>query len=205
MDKTDKKIIAFTDIRTIREIVRTDDSTVRMTDELTFNRATDRATDRATVRMPHIGKIRSVARDTHRASMDEISRIFLNHESTDRTKQITSGIAGKLRGYKSQDTAKSRDPTLNIDFEETIEMLLSCGLTCHYCRMNMALSCTELDTNLEKECSQWSLDRIDNSLPHTADNVVVACLKCNLNRRTMKYEDFKQLRDGFYTNCRKIG
>ena len=34
-----------------------------------------------------------------------------------------------------------------------------------------------------REPKQWTLDRIDNNKPHNTDNVVIACLKCNLERR----------------------
>ena len=44
---------------------------------------------------------------------------------------------------------------------------------------------------------QWSLDRIDNSIPHTNDNVIISCLKCNLQRRCQNKDNFlftKQLK-----------
>ena len=37
---------------------------------------------------------------------------------------------------------------------------------------------------------QWTLDRIDNNIPHTKENVVLCCLKCNLERKNMKQENF---------------
>lgn len=33
-------------------------------------------------------------------------------------------------------------------------------------------------------------DRVDNSLPHTPDNVVPCCYECNCKRHTKSYEDF---------------
>jgi hypothetical protein len=43
-----------------------------------------------------------------------------------------------------------------------------------------------------KYCGETSLrmtlDRIDNSLAHTVDNVVPACIRCNLTRRSMPYD-----------------
>jgi hypothetical protein len=38
---------------------------------------------------------------------------------------------------------------------------------------------------------QWTLDRVDNEEGHTDNNVVLACLACNLQRRTMDAERFK--------------
>ena len=48
-----------------------------------------------------------------------------------------------------------------------------------------------------REPNQWTLDRIDNSKPHNTDNVVIACLKCNLERRRRSDTKFlmsKQMR-----------
>ena len=41
-----------------------------------------------------------------------------------------------------------------------------------------------------------SLDRIDNSIGHNKENVVIACLQCNVGRKTMhqgRYAFTKQL------------
>lgn len=47
---------------------------------------------------------------------------------------------------------------------------------CHYCG--------------ESDWIKLGCDRIDNSLPHTEDNVVPCCEECNKNRGTKSYEDF---------------
>jgi hypothetical protein len=36
--------------------------------------------------------------------------------------------------------------------------------------------------------TRMTMDRIDNDKPHTRDNVVPACIRCNLTRKTMPYE-----------------
>ena len=36
---------------------------------------------------------------------------------------------------------------------------------------------------ISRDPLQWTLDRIDNSIGHTNDNVIICCLKCNLERR----------------------
>ena len=38
--------------------------------------------------------------------------------------------------------------------------------------------------------TELGCDRIDNSKPHTPDNVVPCCGECNIKRGTKKYEDF---------------
>ena len=48
-----------------------------------------------------------------------------------------------------------------------------------------------------RDMEQWTLDRIDNNLPHQDDNVIVSCLKCNLQRRQQNKDKFlftKQLK-----------
>ena len=48
-----------------------------------------------------------------------------------------------------------------------------------------------------RDQQQWTLDRIDNSLGHHKDNVVISCLQCNLKRRTTEIDRFtftKQLK-----------
>lgn len=49
---------------------------------------------------------------------------------------------------------------------------------CHYCG--------------ETDWLKIGCDRIDNSLPHTPDNVVPCCAECNRKRGTMGYEEFKK-------------
>ena len=44
-----------------------------------------------------------------------------------------------------------------------------------------------------KECkqdNQWTLDRIDNSMGHNTNNVVISCLECNLKRRNTDLKKF---------------
>ena len=43
----------------------------------------------------------------------------------------------------------------------------------------------------KREHTQWSLDRIDNSIGHFTDNVVCSCLECNLKKRTRNAEKFR--------------
>ena len=41
-----------------------------------------------------------------------------------------------------------------------------------------------------REPLQWTLERIDNDYGHNHDNVTIACLECNLRRRTMYHERY---------------
>ena len=42
-----------------------------------------------------------------------------------------------------------------------------------------------------KQDNQWTLDRIDNSMGHNTNNVVISCLECNLKRRNTDLDKFK--------------
>ena len=48
--------------------------------------------------------------------------------------------------------------------------------SCHYCG--------------ESDWTKLGCDRIDNSKPHTTDNVVCCCSKCNIKRGRMDYKTF---------------
>jgi hypothetical protein len=98
-------------------------------------------------------------------------------------------LDAKLNGYRFQDQNKKREGR-NISFVETIDKLIDTRLICYYCH-------TQCNVFYERvrEMSQWSLDRIDNNLCHSVDNVVVACLKCNLHRKNINSKKFKDTKD----------
>jgi hypothetical protein len=41
-----------------------------------------------------------------------------------------------------------------------------------------------------RESNQWTLERLDNDFGHNKGNVEIACLNCNLRRRTMYHERY---------------
>ena len=83
-------------------------------------------------------------------------------------------IHKKIEGYKQQDKQKKRG--FDLDLEYVVNLLRP--MICHYCG-----NCVYILYKISREMKQWSLDRIDNSLGHTKTNVVLSCLKCNLERR----------------------
>ena len=44
----------------------------------------------------------------------------------------------------------------------------------------------------ETDWTKIGCDRIDNSLPHTPDNVIPCCERCNKNRGRKTYEEYKK-------------
>lgn len=104
-----------------------------------------------------------------------------NHKST-----LVSEIKNKISGYKQQDIKKKiLEEDKLITFDETIEKLVVSKLICKYCALKMKIFYEN-----SREPSQWTLDRIDNSLGHNCDNVVICCLSCNLKRRRLNHDKF---------------
>ena len=95
-------------------------------------------------------------------------------------------INKKISGYKAQDIGKNVFSINNIiDLSGVLQKMNDCKLKCFYCRKPTML----LYENV-REPLQWTLERIDNKYGHNADNVEIACLNCNLRRRTMYHERF---------------
>lgn len=67
-----------------------------------------------------------------------------------------------------------------------IQKMIDCELKCFYCNRDLLIV-----YNTKKEGSQWSLERLDNHKGHYDTNTCIACLKCNLSRRTDNYDMFK--------------
>ncbi len=120
-----------------------------------------------------------------------INQLFLNQsfEGDDTTKKE---LQKKLNSYKQQDIKKNKSENGLISYEELLEKLVISKLRCYYCKKETLLL---YENNREQK--QWTLDRLDNSCGHTKDNVVISCLKCNLERRCLNDEKFlftKQMR-----------
>jgi hypothetical protein len=114
-----------------------------------------------------------------------INKLFLE-EDFDIRIFILREIAKKLASYKKQDIEKQISLENLINLSETIEKLVASKLKCIYCKEKLLL----LYKNQRDE-RQWTLDRIDNDLGHSCANTLIACLKCNLQRRRRGMEAFK--------------
>jgi len=99
---------------------------------------------------------------------------------------LVQQIRAKIGNYKTQDIEKDKyNPDLFIRIDQVLYKLRECALACYYCKQK-----TNILYEYVREPRQWTLERIDNSIGHTGGNVVVACLSCNLRRRTMYHERF---------------
>lgn len=92
---------------------------------------------------------------------------------------INAELNKKISSYKQQDIIrKLLDTEKFIDLNTVITKLYECNLECYYCKSKMFLL-----YEIARELKQWSVDRINNDLGHNRDNIVMACLDCNLKRR----------------------
>ncbi len=81
-----------------------------------------------------------------------------------------------VRNYRYTDKLYSRgECTITADW--IVENIFS--QPCHYCG--------------KTDWKELGCDRIDNSLPHTPDNVVPCCHHCNIKKHTTSYDEFIKL------------
>ena len=101
-------------------------------------------------------------------------------------REMRRQIQNKVSSYKMQDIQKQKfNDDKFVDLNFVISLLHKKELKCFYCRESVYLF-----YNFVRENKQWTLERIDNSHGHNKDNVEIACLLCNLRRRTMYYERY---------------
>lgn len=105
----------------------------------------------------------------------------------DFIKIVENQIKTKIRGYKAQDCEKNLYCEQSfITYKQTIGLLYESQLICFYC-MKPSL----LLYDYCHDSNQWTLERIENEYGHNYGNVVIACLSCNIKRKTMFYERFR--------------
>ena len=116
-----------------------------------------------------------------------------NDTNNNISKIALQQINRKIYGYKQQDILKKKFKEENfLTLKSVIDKMVECELKCYYCKCEMNVL-----YDISREMHQWTVDRIDNSLGHNLDNYYLACLDCNLKRRTRSDEKFlftKQLK-----------
>ena len=96
-------------------------------------------------------------------------------------------IRRKIEGYRCQDLEKSKYNDLEfIVFKDVVQKLIQCKMICFYCQEKVKLLYLQV-----RDPKQWTLERIDNQVGHNCTNVEIACLSCNVRRRTMYHEKFR--------------
>jgi hypothetical protein len=116
-----------------------------------------------------------------------------NEDNKQVHKLIKQQLERKLNNYKQQDIIKHIYDSANlININDVISKLKESELLCYYCKNELLIL-----YEIVRESFQWTLDRVDNSLGHNTNNVIIACLHCNLKRRKQNKEAFlftKQLK-----------
>jgi hypothetical protein len=105
--------------------------------------------------------------------------------------KILPTIETKINGYKQQDVKKgvfNFEKFITIEYVK--ELLGKSNDKCYYCKENVLQ-----EYEMSREMKQWTLDRIDNDIGHNTDNVIIACLLCNLKRRRRKMDDFYNIKN----------
>ena len=115
-----------------------------------------------------------------------INSIYLNIDNLSSYDIIKREIIKKINGYKSQDLKKDIfHENIFVSFDNVIEKLVASKLKCYYCNGIMALVYSNI-----RQPNQWTLDRINNFYGHNHDNILISCLKCNLDRRNINKSAF---------------
>lgn len=118
--------------------------------------------------------------------IDNIRKINDNATPTPHMDIYVSEIKNKLNGYRSQDIIKKiYDIEQFVDFKSAIDLLLQSNLNCFYCQEKV-----EVLYEPSRTPKQWTLERLDNTFGHNKDNLAIACLHCNLHRKTMYHERY---------------
>lgn len=130
---------------------------------------------------------------------------FSNDSKSEKTNSKTEAIKilnrlkHKADSYNNQDIKAGRllynDKYKCYNYEllthiDIIDILKSKGAKCYYCNKN-----TLIMPRYPKDGKQFTLDRINNNLPHTTSNLIVCCWSCN-ELRSDKYtvEEFKKIK-----------
>lgn len=117
--------------------------------------------------------------------LDILKKICDNIETNN---DFNSELKKKYSAYKNQDKNKNKfDETKHITYLQMINKLYDSQLKCYYCNCELLIL-----FNKRREGSQWTLERLDNNIGHYESNTCIACLKCNLKRRTDSHDYFKQ-------------
>lgn len=122
---------------------------------------------------------------SHDKQITMINKLYMGDDFDYRI-TLKKELVKKISSYKNQDIKKGiYDGKKLISFEDTIEKLVSSKLLCYYCSQSVKI----LYRNV-REPSQWTLDRKDNDECHSNENTIIACMKCNLQRRVTNIDKF---------------
>lgn len=125
-------------------------------------------------------------KEIHENKMYDNFPIQLPEKQYKQHRMILQQIQQKIYGYKIQDIQKrlfSEDEF--VDIPTVIEKMIECENQCFYCK-----TMVHVLYEYVREPKQWTVERIDNKFGHNKNNIAIACLNCNLHRRTMYHERY---------------
>ena len=132
----------------------------------------------------------------HKAEVNE-KITFLNEEEERIYNVMIKQLEAKIASYRQQDKLKEMlDDTNSINVNSVVKHILLCDIKCFYCHTVMRILYKQ-----SRDPTQWTIDRIDNDLGHTADNYVLACLGCNLKRRRQNLDKFHYTKNLTILKC----
>ena len=112
--------------------------------------------------------------------------LIQNNRLSPLSKLLLKQIKGKICGYAGQDRDKKLfHEELFVNLQDVLQLFKTSEMICYYCKEK-----TQLMYEYVREPKQWTLERMNNSFGHNRDNVVIACLSCNIRRRTMASEKY---------------
>jgi hypothetical protein len=93
--------------------------------------------------------------------------------------ELRARIERKIDGHKKADSDKKRRyaPSEYVDAATVMRLLQQQGGCCCHCNEEVLLQWKESAGT--RDTRQFSIDRINNDVAHTKNNVVVSCLRCN--------------------------
>tara|TARA_X000000368_G_scaffold250514_1_gene197897 strand:+ start:5364 stop:5900 length:537 start_codon:yes stop_codon:yes gene_type:complete len=124
--------------------------------------------------------------NNHHYQLNLINKLYLEQPFPEN-KFLINELKSKISSYKQQDIKKTiheKDNIISID--DVIEKLVSSKLKCYYCNKKIFIFFDKV-----RDSDQWTLDRLNNLDEHTSQNTIIACLKCNIERRRKNSEKFK--------------
>jgi hypothetical protein len=119
-----------------------------------------------------------------------------------QTEETNIIMQNKISHYKEQDNKKNRNfkDEEYCDIETIIKLIKKQDSKCYICGDNMIFQ------NWKPYCLyQFTLDRIDNTLPHNKNNVLLSCYYCKCFEYSSENNSkYKQCINGCHTIKRKI-
>jgi len=134
----------------------------------------------------------------HTAQVGFVNKLFFETDFS-LEKFIKREVQNKLNGYRTQDTHNDiLDISNLISYPSVVEKLVASKMKCFYCKCDVSVLYDKV-----RQMDQWTLDRIDNDYGHNHDNVIIACLNCNIRRKRIDSTRFKFSKE--CVNIKKLG